>query len=158
MTGVQTCALPISIQRCKVLLTQQSFGLVSPMIDCWQPGLQSGQLLKVVNAVRGINTTYLIQQVETAPLGAGNFVFHLTLGAWNWNLVDVIVKLAAGQAVSDQSIQTNDETVDVEQTQASVQASTTWVKLYEHTGPYYARSSAVGDGHDSFPGFATISS
>lgn len=147
-----------AIQRCKVLLTQQSFGLVSPMIDCWQPGLQSGQLLKVVNAVRGINTTYLIQQVETAPLGAGNFVFHLTLGAWNWNLVDVIVKLAAGQAVSDQSIQTNDETVDVEQTQASVQASTTWVKLYEHTGPYYARSSAVGDGHDSFPGFATISS
>jgi hypothetical protein len=147
-----------AIQRCKVLLTQQSFGLVSPMIDCWQPGIQSGQLIKVVNAVRGVNNTYLVQEVETEALGAGNFVFHLTLGAWNWNLVDVIVKLAVGQAFANQSIAVTEETVDIEQTQAAASASTTWVKAYEHVGPYYARSSAVGDGHDAFPGFSTISS
>lgn len=147
-----------AIQRCKVLLTQQSFGLVSHMIDCWQPGLQAGQLLKVINGVRGVNNTYLIQEVETEPLGAGNFVYHLTVGAWNWNLIDVLVKLAASTAVRDDSLQVDTEQVDVEQAFANASVSTSWAITKQTVGPYYARSSPVGDGHDSFPGFATISS
>lgn len=147
-----------AIQRCKVLLTQQSFGLVTLMVDTWQPGLIAGQLLKIKNTVRGINGTYLIQEVETEPLGAGNFVYHLTLGAWNWNLIDVIVKLAAGAAITDDSQTNNTEVLDVEQVAANVSAAAAWVLGPSRLSPYYARSTAVGDGHDAYPGFATISS
>lgn len=148
----------IAVQRCRVVLTQQSFGLTSLEIYCWQPGLQSGQLLQVTNSIRGINGIYLIQEVETVPLGAGNFVFQVTCGAWNWNLVDVIKKLTAGAAVSDQSQAENVSTLVVQTSSAKVSVSSAWIKKTETTGPYYARSTPVGDGHDAYPGFATISS
>lgn len=146
------------VQRAKVLLSQQSFGLTSLKVDCWQPGIRSGQLLSVKNTVRGINGTYLVQQVETQPLGAGNFVYHITLGAWHWNIIDVIIKLAASTAVVDNSQDENTSILALFQVTANVTATTSTIKKAETVGPYYARASVVGDGHDAFPGFATISS
>jgi len=146
------------VQRAKVLLAQQSFGLTSLKIDCWQPGLRSGQLVSIKNGLRGINTAYLVQQVETQPLGAGNFVYHLTLGAWHWNIIDVIVKLAASTAVVDNSQDENTSILALFQVAANATVSTSTIKKAETVGPYYARASVVGDGHDAFPGFATISS
>jgi hypothetical protein len=146
------------VQRAKILLSQQSFGLTSLKVDCWQPGIRSGQLLSVKNTIRGINGAYLVQQVETQPLGAGNFVYHITLGAWHWNIIDVIIKLAAKTAVVDNSQDENTSILALLQVAANVTATTSTIKKAETVGPYYARSAVVGDGHDAFPGFATISS
>lgn len=148
---------PTAIQRCKVLLAQQSFGLVSLKVDHWKPGIKSGQTIMIQNTLRGINGSYLVQAVETAPLGAGNFVYHLTLGAWNWNVIDVIVKLAGQAAVSDQTSAEDPSLLLILQVINRVDVQTSWVKKAETTGPYYARSTPVVDGHDAYPGFATIS-
>lgn len=144
------------VQRAKVLLSQQSFGLTSLKVDCWQPGIKSGQLLSVKNTLRGINGTYLVQQVETQPLGAGNFVYHVTLGAWHWNIIDVIVKLAASTAFTDNSQDENTSILALFQVAENITASVSTIKKSETIGPYYARSTAVGDGKDAFPGFSTI--
>lgn len=149
---------PTGVQRAKVLLAQQSFGLVSLKVDCWQGGIKSGQTVKVVNALRGINGTYLVQEVETEPLGAGSFVFHLTLGAWNWNIIDVVVKLAQGAAVQDNSVAEDVSTLVVSTVAVKAAVTSAWVKKAETVGPYYARSTPVGDGHDAYPGFSTIAS
>lgn len=146
-----------AVQRCRVLLSEQSFGLVSLKASCWQAGLRSGQIVRVKNTIRGINSSYLVQSVEVAPLGAGNFVYHLTLGAWNWNIIDVIVKLAQNAAISDNEV--NEPTIlIVQQLAIKTTVSTSWLKKAETVGPYYARSAAVGDGHDAYPGFFTIAS
>src|SRR6266567_84332 len=84
-----------AIQRSKVLLSQQAFGLVTLKINTYQAGIQSGMLIKVVNVVRGINATYLVQNVTIDPYGSGKLVFSLTLGAWDWNLIDFLLKLPA---------------------------------------------------------------
>jgi len=148
--------VPTAIQRCKVLLAQQSFGLTSLKVDQWRPGIKSGQTIQIVNSLRSINGSYLVQAVETAPLGAGNFVYHLTLGAWNWNIIDIIVKLAGQAALSDQTSAEDPSLLLILQVLNHVDVQTSWLKL-ETVGPYYARSATVGDGHDAFPGFATVS-
>jgi hypothetical protein len=149
-----------AIQRCKVLLSQQSLGLVTLKIDCWQGGLKSGQTLKVVNSLRGINGSYLIQEVETQPLGAGNFVYHLTCGSWNWNMIDVLVKVAGGQTVIDNTTQANQNPqilfVNSANNNANAHAAAP-VIANTTVAPYYARSAVVGDGHDAFPGFSVAS-
>ena len=146
------------IQRAKVVLTQQSFGLVTLKLDTWHAGLQAGQTIQVINAVRGINLAYLIQEVVTEPLGAGNFVWHVTLGAWNWNLIDVIVKLASIAPVDDTSDTETTSILQIYQIAGNVVLHDAWTHSDTmHRGPYYARASALGDGHDAFPGFSTVS-
>jgi hypothetical protein len=103
-----------AVQRCKVILRQMSMGNTSIKVHCWKPGVQAGETIKLVNSVRGINGTYVVQAVDTVPLGGGNFDYVLTLGAWNWNVVDIILKLGLAASPTDtlQSI-TND--VDIQQ-------------------------------------------
>ena len=147
-----------AIQRCKVLLSQQSYGLLSMKVDAWKPGIQAGMLLKVYNSLRNINTSYLVQEVEIAPLGGGNFVYHLSLGAWNWNIIDFLLKLPTLATFMDDTQTDNQETVDIESILSNVRMHDTWTKKTSTQGVYYARSAAVGDGHDAYPGFATITS
>lgn len=148
-----------ALQRAKVLLSQQAFGLVTLKIDCWQPGLRSGMTVNVQNTVRALSGPYLVQQVEMEPVGSGVFVFHLTLGSWDWNLLDVMMKLANATAPSDTSQTEVIELVDINSAVANANVTSSWTKndtLY--SSPHYARATALGDGHDSFPGFATITS
>lgn len=148
-----------AIQRSKVVLSQQAFGLVTLKVDCWQPGLRSGMTVNVKNTVRGLNAPYLVQQVEMEPLGAGNFVYHLTLGAWDWNLLDVMLKLANSVNTNDTQQSESVASVDVSTVSFNGTLTTSWTKSDTlHAQPYYARSSPVGDTHDAYPGFATISS
>jgi hypothetical protein len=148
-----------ALQRAKVLLSQQAFGLVSLKIDCWQGGLVSGMAVFVKNVVRGINGLYLVQQVEMEPLGSGNFVYHLTLGAWDWNLLDIMMQLAHATAPMDTSQTEVVEQVDINAVIINANATSSWTKSDTlHAQPYYARAAVVGDGHDAFPGFASISS
>lgn len=148
-----------ALQRAKVVLSQQAFGLVTLKIDCWQPGLRSGMTVNVQNTVRALSGPYLVQQVEMEPVGSGVFVFHLTLGSWDWNLLDVMMKLANATAPSDTSQTEVIELVDTNSAVVNANVTSSWTKndtLY--SSPHYARASALGDGHDSFPGFATITS
>lgn len=146
------------IQRCKVLLAQQSFGLITLKIDIWQPGLIAGQTIVVHNTLRGINNvSFLLQEIDTEPLGAGNFVYHLSLGAWNWNVIDVITKLTQAAAGIDRSTTENTLLLIVVQAMTNANAHVVTAMNNIHSQPYYARASAVGDGHDAYPGFATVS-
>jgi hypothetical protein len=145
-----------AVQRCRVLLSQQSLGLVTLKIDTYKAGIQAGMIIHVTNTVRGINGSYLVQEVDTETYGGGNFVFHLTLGAWNWHLIDFLLKLPTLATFQDDHSD-NTETVTIEQVLATVQVHDVWSKI-TRTGPYYARSTPVGDGHDAYPGFSTISS
>jgi len=144
-----------AIQRSKVLLSQQSFGLVTLKIDTYQPGIQSGMLIHVVNAVRGINATYLVQNVVVDPYGSGKFIFHLTLGAWDWNLIDFLLKLPA-IVQQDTNPDEVTEFVVLQQLLANVQVRDAWTHASTTPGGYCAHASVLGDGHDAYPGFATI--
>ncbi len=144
-----------AIQRSKVLLSQQAFGLVTLKINTYQAGIQSGMLIKVVNVVRGINATYLVQNVTIDPYGSGKFVFRLTLGAWDWNLIDFLLKLPTivQQDLNQDEVQ---EFVVLQQLLANVQVHDAWSKTVTTPGGYCAHASVLGDGHDAYPGFATI--
>jgi len=162
---------PTAIQRSKVLLSQQSFGLLTLKVMVYnRPGIQAGMLIRLTNTLRGIDNTYLVQEVEIQPLGAGNFMYLLSLGAWNWNLIDFLLKLPTLSAFADVSESTSVSgsggAVSSTQVLARVQVHDTWKKK-ETTGPYYARVVAYvprpfggtlwGPG-DAYPGFSTISS
>lgn len=163
-----------AIQRAKVVLAQHSFGLTTLKIDAYHGSAQSGQIMQVVNTVRGINASYLIQNVEIEPYGGGNFVYHLTLGAWNWNIIDWMLKVGTLNAFSDP---TQDEGVDTVDLQSLLSNFTLSTALKAAPKPayairglappvpisnaatrwvFYARSSPVGDGHDAYPGNSTV--
>lgn len=143
-----------AVQRCRVLLTQQSLGLTTLKLICWRPGLQAGQLLNVKNVTRGINTTYLIQEVATTVIGGGTFQYEVTCGAWNWNVVDVLMKLAMNPM--DTSTTENVIAVTINTATFNIGQTFLWTKSIRTMGGYFARTTAVGDGHDAYPGFFSI--
>ena len=150
-----------AIQRCKVVLYQQSFGILTLQAICWKAGLQAGQLMHIVNAVRGLNGTYIIQEVKADYIGSvdiGVFKYEVTMGAWNWNLVDVVTKLAVAATQPDDSTSSTTVVVTVQQAQHAIVPTFSLTVSSRTMGGYYARATAVGDGHDAFPGFTTITS
>jgi hypothetical protein len=171
ITDVTVTDFVMATQRSRVLLTQQSFGLTILKFDTYQPGLQAGQVIAVANVVRGINTTFLIQEVRIDPLGAGQYVYHLSCGAWNWNMVDILVKLAAGVQQLNLTQSETAALLILQQVQHNVSVHTssfccpglgyrgtplTGFKQTRLAGPYYARASFVGDSHDAYAGFSTV--
>jgi hypothetical protein len=166
-----------AVQRCRVLLAQQSMGLTSLKVDTWFPGIQAGMLLAVVNPLRGINASYLVQQVQIETYGGGNYVYHISLGAWNWNLIDWLLKLPTLAAFQDSQANETTDTVTIQSIAANVGVNDLWqYPARTSTGPYYARAYAAGlsllysvprmlgstiegvnfDGHAAFCGFATV--
>ena len=49
-----------AIQQCRVLLSEQAFGLTTLEFDVWQPGLVPGTVISVVNRVRNIDANFII--------------------------------------------------------------------------------------------------
>lgn len=147
--------LPTAIQRCKVLLSQQAYGLTSLKVDCWKAGIQAGMIIQLTNAMRGINGTFIVQEVQISPIGGGNFVYHLSLGAWNWNLIDFLLKLPTLSTFTDDQSD-NQETITINSVQAPMTMTDVWASKTSTSGSYYSRSIAVGDGHDAYPGLSTI--
>jgi hypothetical protein len=148
----------VAISRCRVLLAQQSFGLTTLQVQCWKGGIQAGQLLDVANSVRDISSSFMVQKVSTKPLGSGNFEYTIDLGAWNWNLVDLLVATAREAGASDDS---TDEDISIVQVNEAVEASEIVDVITTTTttsGVYYSRSATSGDGHDAYSGFFTITS
>ena len=55
----------------------------------------------------------------------------------------------------------NDESQDVvnaEQVYQNLGVHFVWIKTVRTSGGYYARATAVGDGHDAYSGFFTVTS
>jgi hypothetical protein len=147
-----------AIQRGRILLLEQAYGLEHIELNCWRPGLLAGQLLRIDHNVRGIHNNYIIQSVKVKPLGAGNFAYDVTCGGWNWNLVDVLVQ-AGRQGMFNDNL--TNESEDVVQDEAVFFGLSFHVVITTQTrtsGGYYARTAPVGDGHDAYAGLFTITS
>lgn len=148
----------VAIQRCRVLLSEQSDGLKTLKCSCWRAGLTSGMLLSVYHQIRQINATYLIQEIDIKPLGNGQFQYDLTLGAWDWGLVDVMKHLISATTPQDDS---TDETETPIVVQLGVEKSTAFFTIttaQQNHGGYFAKTTATGDGHDAYAGYSSISS
>lgn len=155
--------VPTAVARCRTLLAEQGMGLTTLKLNIWnKPGLKAGQILKVKDSVRGVDGSYLIQQVDTVPLGAGKFKYNVSCGAWSWNVVDVLLDAihaafkAGLEPVDDNAngVQTN--AIKVQQL-SDLLAVTSSVSVQERTtGAYYARSTPLGDGHDAYCGLFTV--
>ena len=123
---------------------------MSVKLTTWTAGLLAGQVVRLVNSVRGINTTFLIQKVTANPLGAGQFSYDIELGAWNWNLLDLLVENARinnptdGYAEEDTTVIQAHESVD----------TATVVTALSHTthasGQYYSGQPGT------YSGFFTV--
>jgi hypothetical protein len=145
-----------AISRCRVLLAQQSFGLTTLQVTCTKGGLQAGQLLRVISTTQAIDDVFLIQKVQTKPLGGGNFQYTVDCGAWNWNLIDLLVATARDTNANDDY---TDEDLSVVQAQETVEAASLAIVITtsDHTsGQYYSRSVASGDGFDAYSGNFTV--
>ena len=147
-----------AIQRARVLLLEQAYGFEHITLHCWRPGLQAGMMLRIDHNVRGIHAAYIVQTVKIQPLGNGQFQYEVDLGAWNWNLVDVLTQAGKQGNLIDQT-DLNDESQDVvnaEQVYQNLGAHFVWTPHVRTSGGYYARATALGDGHDAYCGLFTV--
>jgi hypothetical protein len=145
-----------AIQRARILLQEQAYGFEHITLKCWKAGLAAGQLLRIDHNVRDIHAAYIVQSVKVQPLGNGVFQYEVDLGAWNWNLVDVMMQAAKGAGLIDQLDDETQDVVTATQVQASIGLHFAWSNELRTAGGYYARSTPVGDGHDAYPGLFTV--
>jgi hypothetical protein len=146
----------IAAQRCRILLTEQKFGLLRFVIRVRRGGLQAGQTLYVKHTLRGIDDTFRIQSIETLPLGNGNYDYRVSLGAWNWTLIDLLMGVAKAAALQDSSEDENITTIQAPTLPAFSLGMSFAVSTKHNThGDYYWRTSPAGDGKDIYWGYFT---
>lgn len=149
LTDTSVFDVTTALQRCRVLLAEQKFGLLTFEFVTQQGGLQSGQLVSVAAASHGINGTYLIQQVETKSHGAGQLEYTVDVGAWSWNLVDMMVLAAQNNTLQDTSDNEATTVIQAEEESESLSISDSITVVSETTtGEYYCGNC--------YSGFATI--
>jgi hypothetical protein len=107
-----------AIQRLRILLAEQAYGLTEITFTTRQAGLQAGTQLRIDNSARGIHNTFMIQKVTTKPIGNGFYDFEVECGAWNWHLADVL--LAASRYMTPQDDSTNESTTPIQAQQVTV--------------------------------------
>jgi hypothetical protein len=156
-TVVQTSQ---AIQQSRVLLSEQAFGLTTLEMDVWQPGLVPGTVITVNNSVRGINANFMIQSVEGFFMGggtSGTIRYHVVCGAWHWNVIDVLMSMLRGGTPLDTNIDGEGSPIQVPDVPVDTVDLTFTVTTSTRTqGGYYPRSTPLGDGHDAYPGLASI--
>src|SRR5262249_11518693 len=117
-----------AVRRCRQLLLEQSKGLTTLTLSCWKAGLVAGHVLRVDHTVRNIHDSFIIQEVRAVPLGAGHFRYDITLGAWNWNLVDVVLQLARAANPSDETSNLDATPISIQQAQDNLTVAYTLTK------------------------------
>jgi hypothetical protein len=72
------------------------YSIASPAISCgiWEPGIRSGMLLAIVDALQSINGTYLVQRATMKITKNTYMETSLDLGVYSPSLIDMIIKLA----------------------------------------------------------------
>ncbi len=149
-----------AIQEARVLLSEQAFGLTTLEFDVWVAGLVPGTVISVNNTVRGINANFMIQSVEGFFQGggvAGTIKYHVVCGAWHWNVVDVLMNMLRSGQPLDTNIDGEGNPIQVPDVPGENIVATFTVTTSTRTqGGYYPRATPVGDGHDAYPGLASI--
>jgi hypothetical protein len=158
-----------AIQRSRVLLLENTKGNRTVKFTCWKPGLLAGQVLRIDHSVRNIHDNLVIQEVDSKPRsnGGGNMQYEVTCGAWNWNFADVLKSAAAFAVPSDSNTDENQGQVTVLSMHETIKAA--YSMLIPTTaqsgapgkqagGQFYARATALDDGHDAYPGFFSVTS
>lgn len=146
-----------AIRRCKTLLLEQSFGLETLKMRVWRAGIQAGQIISVNHTVRNIHKSFVVQSVAVVPKGGGGFFeYTLQLGAWNLNLVDLVMQLARNATPDDTSSTESEVVIAIEEVNENVGFHLSFTTQTRTMGLYYPRDTAVGDGHDFYPGLASI--
>lgn len=79
--------------RAKALLEEYSMGSMTITCHVREPGLLSGQQVHVNSPTLGINDYFLIQRVDANINVYGNVKYALSLGLWNDDLYDVLLKI-----------------------------------------------------------------
>lgn len=151
-----------AVARCRVLLNEQAKGLTTLKVSCWKTGIQAGQRINITHSARNISGTFMVQEVDTVPLGGGIFRYDITCGAWKFNVVDAI--LAATQdayhanlaAVNDNNNGQVTNVLEITQLVENAKLSEVWSVSTRAWGSYYARSSPVGDGADAYSGLFSV--
>lgn len=146
-----------ALQRCRVLLAEQAYGLEQFTVRFTQPGLVAGTRLQVDNNVRNVHGLYKVQRVKMSVYGGGQFQFEADLGAWDWSLMDLLLSAARLLQTDDQNYNEAETPIQVQSTGTTLMTAHISLATVTHTsGAYYARATAVGDGHDAYPGAFTI--
>ena len=149
-----------AIQQSRVLLSEQAFGLTTLEFDIWQAGLVPGTVITVVNRVRNINGNFIIQSVEGFFQGGGatgTIKYHVVCGAWHWNVVDVLMSMLQSGQPLDTNIDGTGNPIQVPDVPGDTVTATFTVTTSTRTqGGYYPRATPVGDGHDAYPGLASV--
>ncbi len=148
----------IAVQRCKILLLEQAYGLKTLKLRVWRAGLQSGMIMRVDHAIRGIHDSFVIQEVDTKPMGNGFFQYDVTLGGWNWSMVDILNHLIASAQPQDDSTQENSTSIDDQEANENFHVGFSAVATAAPHGGYHAHALALGDTHDAYAGFCSIAS
>lgn len=150
--------IPTGLVRGRAVLAQQSFGLTHLTCHTRKYGLSAGMKLRVDHYKRGIHGTYQIQKVTYESQGNNIFYYNLELGAWQWNVVDVLMQVSRAIYAENVDLNPAEETVSAETLSVNVTASVTITTDQRTPGGYYARTAPVGDGHDLYAGLGTITS
>lgn len=149
----------VAIERCKILLFEQSRGLTTLKLTTRKNGLSAGMLVGVHHAVRGIDNKFIVQEVHPVPLGGGQFKYEISLGAWSWKLVDVLLHTAYLTTPRDDNIEEDQQTSITNAFQINETITIADFVTFKggHAPTYfYVRSAPLHDGHDAYPGFAFL--
>lgn len=79
----------------KAVLAQNAFVRESGNLKITQDGLQSGMLISIVNALRGLDGDYLIHEVKSRLLGGETWEYTIGFGEYNTDLVDMLITMKA---------------------------------------------------------------
>jgi hypothetical protein len=149
-----------AIQQSRVLLSEQAYGLTTLEMDVWQPGLVPGTVITVNNTVRNIHGNFMIQSVEGMYQGGGyngTIKYHVVCGAWHWNVIDILMSMLQGGLPLDTNIDGEGSPIQVPDVPGDTVTITFTATAATRTqGGYYPRSTPVGDGHDAYPGLASV--
>jgi hypothetical protein len=99
-------------------LAENAFVKESGTFICDYAGLAAGQLITIVNTDRGINSSYMINNVSMTIIGGTNCRYEVNYGQYNPDLVDIILSLrnSTGQHVDQTDGEVVDEIVVQEET------------------------------------------
>ena len=119
--------------------------LAQPTISltCYQPGLRAGQSVRIVNSLRGVDDTYLIQLVRATVGINGQTQFYIEAGTYNPDLIDLLVSLK--RKTETETEWRDDEVLDEVLTQVERLALTEGTPAVSGgTGPYKWSPTASG--------------
>lgn len=153
----QIADVATAVVRARAVLAQQNYGLTHLVAGTRQSGLLAGMLVQVDHTIRGIHGQFQVQKVTWQPQGGGVWFYQVEMGAWKWNIVDVI------QQVSNVLFNENNNTLNPDQEvvtatgwSTTIHASAAWTSATRTPASYYPEAAPVGDGHDLYPGLGTI--